>query len=93
MAGLGASHQGLGLAVSHLVILPPAYPLPAFCHTCRFVAGQGDFAEGVTATLIDRGRQPAWKYSSVGQVPGRVVAAFFETEGSVEPSVKPNSRM
>ena len=85
--------QGLWMAAT----IRPSSCLPCACinfHTHRFVAGQGDFTEGVTATLIDRGRQPVWKYLSVGQVPGKVVNAFFQTEDSLlDLQVKPNSRM
>ena len=45
----------------------------------RFVAGRGDFIEGVRATLIHRGKTPAWKYDSVDMVPGHVVDSFFDT--------------
>ena len=44
----------------------------------RFVAGKGDFIEGVRALLVDRGRKPAWKYSSVHHVPQQIVQSFFE---------------
>ena len=57
------------------------HPNPTYAYVpglARFVAGHGDFFEGVKANLVHRGRKPSWKYSSVGVVPTEVVKAFFE---------------
>jgi enoyl-CoA hydratase len=43
----------------------------------RFTRGEGDFYEGVRATLIDRGSTPRWKYPTLEAVPQGVVEAFF----------------
>ncbi len=39
------------------------------CHCCAF----GDFVEGVRALLIDKDRQPKWKYINVDSVPESAV--------------------
>lgn len=49
-----------------------------FVMAARCVHGQADFLEGVRALLIDKDNKPAWKYGSVRQIPGEVVAALFE---------------
>ncbi|MDR7033729.1 enoyl-CoA hydratase/isomerase family protein [Mesorhizobium sp. BE184] len=46
----------------------------------RLVCGcmeHGDFLEGVRAALIDRDREPRWKYGSVEDVPSKVVDGMF----------------
>lgn len=39
---------------------------------------QGDFCEGVRALLIDKDRQPAWKYTDFTEVDPGFVESFFE---------------
>ncbi|GAX80368.1 hypothetical protein CEUSTIGMA_g7807.t1 [Chlamydomonas eustigma] len=52
----------------------------------KFVGGKGDFVEGVTALLIDRGRKAVWKYNSVYEVPPHVLDSFFEDDVAAIPS-------
>lgn len=42
----------------------------------HFMAGS-DFPEGVRALLIDKDRQPRWRYPDVGSVPPEVVEGYF----------------
>ncbi|WIA11959.1 hypothetical protein OEZ85_012041 [Tetradesmus obliquus] len=43
----------------------------------HFTAGDGDFAEGVRARLIDKEDKPCWKHASAEQVPDDLVQQFF----------------
>jgi hypothetical protein len=48
----------------------------------HFVAGHGDFFEGVRSVLIDKGAAPVWKYGAVAEVGGRGLEG--RRAGSVE---------
>ncbi|MBN9114169.1 MAG: enoyl-CoA hydratase/isomerase family protein, partial [Pandoraea sp.] len=37
----------------------------------------GDFVEGVRALLIDKDKQPRWRYATLDEVPQAQVEAFF----------------
>lgn len=39
----------------------------------------GDILEGIRAALIDRDRQPAWKHSSIDEVPQELIDTFKES--------------
>ena len=40
----------------------------------------GEFKEGVRALLIDKDRNPAWRYDTVENTPEAWIAKFFVTE-------------
>lgn len=44
--------------------------------SCR-CAAVGEFQEGVRALLIDKDNQPAWTYTSVGEVDAALIESFF----------------
>ncbi len=50
------------------------FELELSCHCCAY----GDFVEGVRALLIDKDRQPKWKYSRVEDVPESVVQQLLD---------------
>lgn len=39
-----------------------------------------DFFEGVRANLIDKDKNPQWKYKNVFEVPDEEVPRYFETD-------------
>ena len=55
---------------------------------------RGDFLEGVRAALIDRDREPRWKYGNVEDVPERAVDAMFaRPDGGDFDFMAPGSRL
>jgi len=46
--------------------------------SCR-CGEKGEFEEGIRALLIEKDNAPAWKFSSVSDVPEDVVNAFFQS--------------
>ena len=43
-----------------------------------YAASKGDFVEGIRAAVIDKDRNPIWKYKTVDQVPSEVANTIFE---------------
>lgn len=43
-------------------------------------AAVGEFQEGVRALLIDKDRQPQWRYAAVEQVPADLIESFFKPQ-------------
>jgi enoyl-CoA hydratase/carnithine racemase len=43
------------------------------CHCGEF----GEFQEGVRALMVDKDKNPAWRYPSIGAVPAEIVVWFF----------------
>ncbi|MCG9696913.1 enoyl-CoA hydratase/isomerase family protein [Shewanella sp. Isolate11] len=54
------------------------FELGLSCHCCAL----GDFVEGVRALLIDKDRQPKWKYAGVDSVPQAVVQQLLSSPWS-----------
>jgi hypothetical protein len=44
-----------------------------------------EFAEGVRALLIDKDRNPAWRYKSTREVPPEVLDSFFQAPWEQHP--------
>ena len=40
---------------------------------------ESDFIEGVRALLVDKDRNPSWKFSSPAEVPEEYIEKFFES--------------
>lgn len=46
---------------------------------------KGDFNEGVRALLVDKDKQPVWKYGSASQISSEALGAMFESPWSDHP--------
>ena len=81
-AALLDSRSPLALCVTFELLrrgraLPLADCFALELHLDRQWFAEGDIIEGVRALLIDKDKQPRWRYSSLAEVPAERVQAFF----------------